>query len=131
MVVDETFSLVKPATIRIVHSLATSRNWLVHQLDVKNTFLHGDISKTIYMHQPPGFWYSAHPDYVCLLHRSLYGLKQGTSTAYLLLYVDDIVLTASSEILLQQIIASFHQKFPMTILEILKTITLVIRYEEV
>ncbi|GKB41587.1 ribonuclease H-like domain-containing protein [Tanacetum coccineum] len=40
--------------------------------------------------------------------------RQGTDTAYLLLYVDDIVLTASSESLLQQIIRSLHQEFAMT-----------------
>ncbi|GJZ71818.1 ribonuclease H-like domain-containing protein [Tanacetum coccineum] len=92
--VDETFSLVvKPGTIRIVLSLATSRHWPIHQLDVKNAFLHGDISKTVYMHQPLGFQDSVHPDY-------------GTNTAYLLLYVDDIVLKVSSESLLQQIIGS-------------------------
>nr|GEU85083.1 ribonuclease H-like domain-containing protein [Tanacetum cinerariifolium] len=40
--VDETFSLVvKPDTIQIALSLATSRHWHVHQLDVKNAFLHG------------------------------------------------------------------------------------------
>ncbi|GKD05478.1 ribonuclease H-like domain-containing protein, partial [Tanacetum coccineum] len=38
----------------------------------------------------------------------------GTDTAYLLLYVDDIVVTASSESLLQQIIRSLHQEFSMT-----------------
>nr|GEV70258.1 ribonuclease H-like domain-containing protein [Tanacetum cinerariifolium] len=52
---DETFSLVvKSATIRTVLSLAISRAWLIHQLDVKNAFLHGHLSKTVYMHQPPG-----------------------------------------------------------------------------
>ncbi|GJX94926.1 ribonuclease H-like domain-containing protein [Tanacetum coccineum] len=45
---------------------------------------------------------------------SLSRFKKGTDTAYLLLYVDDIVLTASSEILLQQIIRSLHQEFAMT-----------------
>ncbi|GKB85189.1 ribonuclease H-like domain-containing protein [Tanacetum coccineum] len=101
--VDETFSpVVKLGTIQTVLSLATSRHWPVHQLDVKNAFLHSDLAETVYMHQPPGFRNFAHLDYVCLLQR------QGTDTAYLLMYVDDIVLTASAEILLQRIIASLH-----------------------
>ncbi|GJS94640.1 ribonuclease H-like domain-containing protein [Tanacetum coccineum] len=77
-------------------------------LDVKNAFLHGDLSETVYMHQPPRFQVSEHPDYVCLLQR------QGTDIAYLLLYVDDIVLTAFSKTLLQQIISSLHWEFSMT-----------------
>ncbi|GJV25884.1 ribonuclease H-like domain-containing protein [Tanacetum coccineum] len=65
---DETFSLVvKPATIRTVLSLAVSRQWPIHLLDVKNAFLHDHIKETVYMHQPPGFTDSAHSDYVCLL----------------------------------------------------------------
>ncbi|GJZ47455.1 ribonuclease H-like domain-containing protein [Tanacetum coccineum] len=50
--VDETFSpVVKSATIPTVHSLTISRHWFVCQLDVKNAFLYGDLSETIYMHQ--------------------------------------------------------------------------------
>ncbi|GJX34313.1 protein FAR1-related sequence 5, partial [Tanacetum coccineum] len=114
-------------------------------LDVKNAFLHRDLFETVYMHQPLEYRDSIHPDYVCLLQRSLYGIKQGprtwfrqfaaytthvgfshsccdsslfiyrkgTHTTYLLLYVDDIVSTALSEILLQRIIASLHKEFSM------------------
>ncbi|GJX48729.1 ribonuclease H-like domain-containing protein [Tanacetum coccineum] len=60
--VDETFSLVvKPGNIRTVLSLAASRQWHIHQLNVKNAFLHGDLSETVYMHQPLGFRDSKHP----------------------------------------------------------------------
>ncbi|GJZ74693.1 ribonuclease H-like domain-containing protein [Tanacetum coccineum] len=112
---DETFSpVVKPDTMCTMLSLEASRNWHVHQLDVKNAFLHGNFSETVYMHQPPCFRDPQHPDYVCLLQRSLYGLKQGSNSAYLLLYVDDILLTISSTTFLQQIISSLHRKFSMS-----------------
>ncbi|GJW39490.1 ribonuclease H-like domain-containing protein [Tanacetum coccineum] len=71
---DETFSpVVKPATIQTVLILAVSRQWPIHQLDVKNAFLYGHLTKTVYMHQPPRFTDSAHSDYVCLMQKSLYG----------------------------------------------------------
>ncbi|GJV57215.1 ribonuclease H-like domain-containing protein [Tanacetum coccineum] len=59
---DETFSpVVKPATIHTVLSLAVSRAWTIHQLDVKNAFLHGYLSETDYMHQPPELVFSTKP----------------------------------------------------------------------
>ncbi|GKA98077.1 ribonuclease H-like domain-containing protein, partial [Tanacetum coccineum] len=45
--------------------------------------------------------------------------RQETDTTYLLLYVDDIILTASSKALLQQIIVSLHKEFSMKDLSLL------------
>ena len=42
-------------SIRLVFSLAALHNWEVHQMDVKSTFLHGDLQEEIYMEQPPGY----------------------------------------------------------------------------
>jgi hypothetical protein len=120
-------------------------------IDVKNAFLHVTLSETVYCSQPNGFVDPAQSDHVCLLNKSLYGLKpaprswysrfatyitslgfveaksdtslfvfrRGTDLVYLLLYVDDIVLIASSATLLQQTISVLKQEFAMKDLRLL------------
>jgi hypothetical protein len=143
---DETFSpVVKPATVRTVLTTAVSHNWPIQQLDVKNAFLHGTLTETVYCCQPTGFVDPAHPDLVCHLRKSLYGLKQaprawysrfasylttlgfieaksdtslfifrrGSDMVYLLLYVDDIILTASSTELPCRTIFALQREFAM------------------
>eukprot|EP00253_Pinus_taeda_P023581 PITA_23581 len=72
----ETFSPVaKMNSVHLVLSLAASFKWEVHQMDVKSTFLHGDLHEEIYMEQPIGF-IQTDSSLVCRLKKSLYGLKQ-------------------------------------------------------
>jgi hypothetical protein len=72
---EETFAPVaKMTTVHIIIAITASQGWPLHQIDVKNDFLHGDLKKDIYMAPPPVF--SSFTSVVCKLKRSLYGLKQ-------------------------------------------------------
>ena len=123
---EETF--VPVARLTLVWSLlaiVAAKRWQLFRMDVKNTFLNGDLQEEVYMKPPPG--YEHPPNKVCRLHRALYGLKQAprawfstfsstvhrfafysspydnalfircTSKGYviLLLYVDDMIITES------------------------------------
>ncbi|GJY17476.1 ribonuclease H-like domain-containing protein [Tanacetum coccineum] len=73
---DETFSLVvKIVTVRCLINLAVQNNWCLSQLDINNAFLYGDLSETVYMDLPEGY-FSPDDKRVCRLKKSLYGLKQ-------------------------------------------------------
>ncbi|MCO5569069.1 hypothetical protein L7F22_022776 [Adiantum nelumboides] len=65
---EEMFALVaKMATVRVVIAMAATKSWILHQMDVKNAFLHGDLQEEVYIEQPPGFQDKSHLDYVCKL----------------------------------------------------------------
>ena len=73
---DEVFSpVVKMTTLRAILALVTRDDMESYQMDVKTTFLHGDLHKEIYMQQPKGFVDKGKPRHVRKFKKSLYGLK--------------------------------------------------------
>ena len=126
---SDTFSPVAKMTIvRLVLAMVAIRHWPLHQLDIKNAFLHGDLEEEVYMEQPPGFVAQGESNLACKLRRSLYDLKQSPRAwfrkfsnivqnfglkrseadhsifycltspgkcVYLIVYVDDIVITGN------------------------------------
>ena len=74
---SDTFSpIAKMTYVQLFISLVATHNWDLHQLDIKNVFLHGDLQEEVYIEQPLGFVAQREIGKVCRLRKSLYGLKQ-------------------------------------------------------
>lgn len=73
---------MKHCSIRLLLAKFAQDDLELQQLDVKTTFLHGDLEETIYMSQPEGFVSHRNENKVCLLKKSLYGLKQSPRQWY-------------------------------------------------
>src|ERR1051325_5690794 len=142
---NETFSpVVKPATIKVLLTLALTYEWEVQQIDINNAFLNGALEEEVYMMQPLGFE-NANKSLVCKLNRALYGLNQAPRswydklhktlfqfgftasrcghslflynhqgiTLYVLVYVDDILITSTSSTLIHKLISNLHNIFAL------------------
>ncbi|GJY89022.1 retrotransposon protein, putative, ty1-copia subclass, partial [Tanacetum coccineum] len=73
---NEVFSpVVRHTYIRVILLLTACEDYELEQLDMKMAFLHGNLKETIYIRQPPSFEEGT-GNKVCLLKKSLYGLKQ-------------------------------------------------------
>ncbi|RDX98769.1 hypothetical protein CR513_18265, partial [Mucuna pruriens] len=101
---DETFApFVKMTIVRTLLALAASQSWSLHQMDVKNAFLHGDLKEEVYI-KLPYVWFEkfgstildfsftqSQYDPSLFLQRTLKGI------VVLLVYVNDIVVTSSDQ----------------------------------
>nr|GEV53382.1 putative mediator of RNA polymerase II transcription subunit 37c [Tanacetum cinerariifolium] len=62
--------------VKMILAIDALRNWEVHQMDVKMTFLNEDLEEVLYMNQLEGFMSPGLESKVCRLVKSLYGLRQ-------------------------------------------------------
>jgi hypothetical protein len=142
----ETFSSVScKDSLRIIMALVAHYDLELHQMDVKTTFLNGDLLENIYMAQPKGFTVKGKEHMGCHMRKSIYGLKQVSRQWYLkfdetirsfcfkeneednyiyakfrsgkfiflILYVDDILLTSSDASLLLETKRLLSSNFDM------------------
>ncbi|KAF8055085.1 Retrovirus-related Pol polyprotein from transposon TNT 1-94 [Scenedesmus sp. PABB004] len=136
---DEVFAPVgKYATLRAVLALAAAHDYEIIQIDIKNAFLQGNLEEEVWISQPEG--YDDGSGRACRLIKALYGLKQaprawhsrlheeltkmgsapskadaslyvGTSGAYILIYVDDILIIARNCALAESVKAELFAAF--------------------
>uniref|UniRef100_A0A151UG14 Retrovirus-related Pol polyprotein from transposon TNT 1-94 n=1 Tax=Cajanus cajan TaxID=3821 RepID=A0A151UG14_CAJCA len=89
---NETFSLViKPVTVRLILTLALTHQWPLKQLDVNNAFLNGTLTEEVYMTQP----------------------TVDNNVIYVLVYVDDIIITGNNSTTLQTLVSRLHSAFSL------------------
>ncbi|GJR48336.1 retrovirus-related pol polyprotein from transposon TNT 1-94 [Tanacetum coccineum] len=80
---EESFvPVVRIEAIHIFIANAASKNMTIDQMDVKTTFLNGELKEEVYVSQPEGFIDPDHPTYVYRLKKAFYGLKQAPRAWY-------------------------------------------------
>lgn len=138
----ETFSpVIKSTTVRSVLHVAVTNGWPIRQIDVNNAFLQGTLDDEVYVTQPPGFVDQDHPHHVCTLYglkqaprawyqelraflltqgfqnsladASLFIYKHGKDVLYVLVYVDDMLITGNNNTLLQRFLQTIATRFSL------------------
>eukprot|EP00249_Psilotum_nudum_P025147 c29390_g1_i1 orf=407-4477(+) len=132
------------STVRCILALASHHGWPIYQMDVKSAFLNGELEEVVYIEQPPGFeeeegkvgllkkalyglkqapraWYQRMDTFLMQfgLARSysdsnLYIHASGEHSLILLLYVDDLVISGSDYVRIDQLKSLLCAEFEMT-----------------
>ncbi|XP_023753130.1 uncharacterized mitochondrial protein AtMg00810-like [Lactuca sativa] len=119
-----TFSpVVKASAMHVVLPLVVINGWSLHQLDINNAFLHDTLTDPVYMEQTPGKGVSLPKE--ALKKRSftrqksqadpsMFVFKRDLCVLYLLVYVDDLILTGNDDTVIRSIINRLHHEFLIT-----------------
>ncbi|GJT61122.1 zinc finger, CCHC-type containing protein [Tanacetum coccineum] len=107
---DTYASVARISIIRLLIAMASIHNLIIHQMDMKTTFLNGYLDEEVYMNQPQGFIMLDNENKVCKLIKSLYGLKQAPKQWHQ--KFDEVVL--SNGYLLKQVEKCVYSKFDET-----------------
>ncbi|RVW64388.1 Retrovirus-related Pol polyprotein from transposon RE1 [Vitis vinifera] len=114
----DTFSPVaKLNSVRLFISIAASQQWMIHQLDIKNAFLHGDLEEEVHMEQPPGFVAQGDKEIQAFdMNKSkkdhfVFYKKSAVGIILLVVYVDDIVIIGNDHAGIFDLKAFMHSKF--------------------
>ncbi|XP_019093290.1 PREDICTED: uncharacterized protein LOC109129481 [Camelina sativa] len=114
---NEKFSPVsKMVTVKMLLKISASKQWFLHQLDISNAFLNGDLDEDIYMRLPEGYAEikgDTLPKNACHGDQTLFVKSFGDDFIALLVYVDDIVIASTTESGATQLTAALKQSFKL------------------
>ncbi|WKA13290.1 hypothetical protein VitviT2T_030606 [Vitis vinifera] len=106
----ETFSPVsKKDSVCIILALVAYFDLEFQQMDVKTTFLNGELEEEVYMKQPEGFPSSDEN----VMDQCIYLKISGSKVYFLVLHVDDILLATNDKGLLHEVKQFLSKNFDM------------------
>ena len=99
------------ATQVLLH-IGTSLDWEIHQMDVKTDFLHGNLKEEVFMEKLEGMNEPGKENWVCYMHKTLYGLMQAVHAWNLLYTVLCLKLAMCVSVQTIAYICATHPKDP-------------------